>query len=134
LNWAGIVDVADFVTEVVDYLAVSSNPLTFRPVGVERLAAEAGEKKRRRVSFGSIPDFSKESGGILLSGVVPGGAAEAAGLAAGDLLVELAGMELDTIYDFQAALAGHEPGDVVGVKFVRGAETLEAEVTLRERK
>jgi hypothetical protein len=134
VDFAELARVADFVTETVDYLAATETPLTFRPAGVERLAEPGQERKRRRVSFGSIPDFSQESGGILLTGVMPGSAAEAAGLAGGDLLVELGGRELDTIYDFQEALADREPGDVVLVKYVRAGDTLEAEVTLRERR
>jgi hypothetical protein len=133
LDWAALARVADFATEVVDHLAADGAPLTFRPAGVERLAAVGSATGRRRVSFGSIPDFSRESGGILLSGVMPGSPAEAAGLAAGDLLLELDGRLLDTIHDFQAALAERAPGDVVTVKYVRGADTRQARVTLRER-
>ena len=66
--------------------------------------------------------------------VMPGGPAEAAGLQQGDLLVEVDGMTLDTIADFQAALAGHEPGDEVGVKYLREGEELTTRVTLAERK
>lgn len=134
VDGAGVGKLAEFVAELVTYLAAEPVPLTFRPAGIERLAAAEPGTKRRRVSFGSIPDFSRESGGILLSGVMPGGAAEAAGLAAGDVLVELAGMPLDTIQDFQAVLTEHEPGDEVTVRYVRGDETLESAVTLRERK
>jgi Zn-dependent M28 family amino/carboxypeptidase len=133
LEWEALARVADFVTEVVDHLAADAAPLTFRPAGVERLAGSGSATGRRRVSFGSIPDFSRESGGILLSGVMPGSPAEAAGLGAGDLLIELDGRTLDTIHDFQAALAERAPGDVVRVKYRRGEATREAEVTLRER-
>jgi len=135
VDYRELARVADFVTEVADYLAASAAPLTFRPAGVERLAADGNRSaQRRRVSFGSIPDFGRESGGVLLSGVMPGSGAEKAGLAAGDLLVELGGRAIDTIWDFQAALAEREPGDVVAVKFVREGETREAEVTLGERR
>ncbi len=126
--------VADFVTELGRYLAASAEPLTFRPLGVERLRKSAGASKRRRVSFGSIPDFSQESGGILLSGVMPGGAAEAAGLLGGDVLVRIDGLAIDTIYDFQGVLSEHDPGDVVVVEYDRAGERRETKVELRERK
>ena len=45
-------------------------PLTFRPAGAELLPKPGAETKRRKVSFGSIPDFAHDSGGILLSGVM----------------------------------------------------------------
>lgn len=131
---AATAKLADFVGEVADYLAGRDEPLTFRPVGAERLAKPPGSSGPRRVSFGSIPDFSRESGGILLSGVMPGSPAEGAGLAAGDLIVEMDGRALDGIQDFQEVLASHAPGDVVPVKYVRNGETRSANVTLAERK
>jgi S1-C subfamily serine protease len=133
VNVAGIERVADYVAEVAGYLAAEETGLTFRPAGAEHLVAKPGET-RRRVSFGSIPDFSKESGGILLSGVMPGGAAEEAGLLAGDVLVEIDGVTIDTIHDFQRVLAEHDPGDRVPVRYVRDGETHACEVVLRERK
>jgi hypothetical protein len=133
VNVAGIERVADYVAEVAGYLAADETVLTFRPAGAEHLVAATGTT-RRRVSFGSIPDFSKESGGILLSGVMPGGAAEEAGLAAGDLIVEIDGVEIDTIHDFQGVLTEHDPGDRVPVRYQRDGETKACEVVLRERK
>jgi hypothetical protein len=134
LRWDELDELADFVAETAVYLAAEDVPLTFRPAGVEHLTAARPGTKKRRVSFGSIPDFSRESGGILLSGVLPGSPAAEAGLTEGDVLVELGGDALDTIYDFQAALSSHDPGDVVRVRYVRDGRTMEAEVTLRERK
>lgn len=134
LNFDDLAKLADFVAELATYLATSPQAPTFRPAGVERLSAASPGAKPRKVSFGSIPDFSREKGGILLSGVMPGSPAEAAGLAAGDVLVELGGQTIDTIYDFQAVLAEHAPGDSVDVTFLREGVKREARVTLAERR
>jgi hypothetical protein len=135
LNWAGIEKVGEFVAECTSYVASESARLTFRPVGVERLSAtDTLDAPRRKVSFGSIPDFSRESGGILLSGVMPKGPAEAAGLRQGDLLIELNESPIDTIHDFQAVLASRAPGDTVRVKYVRDGTTQQTKVILSERK
>ncbi len=134
LDFAGTAKLAEMVAELTAHLAGSGEPLEFRPAGAENLAKPPGSGGPRRVSFGSIPDFSRESGGILLSGVMPGSPAETAGLAAGDLLVEMDGRAIDTIQDFQAVLAEHAPGDEVAIRFVRGGETRAAKVTLTERR
>jgi hypothetical protein len=126
--------VAGFVGEVAAYLAAGSEPLTFRPRGAERLAEPEKPVERRRVSFGSIPDFSKESGGILLSGVMPGGGAERAGLLKGDLIVKIDDATIDNIYDFQGALSAHQPGDTLAVHYVREGVAGETRVVLGERK
>ncbi len=135
LNFDALTRIAEFTSELVLYLAGDEVPLTFRPAGVEKMAQKApqGPGQRRRVSVGTIPDFSREEGGILLSGVLPGSAAEEAGLQAGDLLVEMDGTAIDTINDYQAVLVAHQPGDRVSLKFVRDGEKREVFVTLRER-
>jgi hypothetical protein len=124
---------AEYAAELVIHLAGEETPLTFRPAGAELLPEPGAETKRRNVSFGSIPDFAHDSGGILLSGVMPGGAAEEAGLQAGDLLVEMDGEAVDTIQDFQAVLSARQPGDRLHVRFMRSGIAREANVTLRER-
>jgi hypothetical protein len=132
---AGVVRIADFAGEVAVHLAGSQSPLTFVPAGAENLAKKTpGTSGPRKVSLGTIPDFSKESGGILLSGVMPKSAAEEAGLQAKDLLVEIDGMKLDTIEDFQAALAAKAPGDRITIRYLREGEAKETAAVLRERK
>ena len=131
---AGVVRIADFAGELVEHLASADAPLTFLPAGAENLEKKTSAAGPRKVSLGTIPDFSKESGGILLSGVMPESAAEEAGLQPKDLLVEIDGMKLDTIEDFQAALAGKAPGDRITIRYVRDGETKEAAAVLRERK
>lgn len=124
---------AEFSAELITHLAGEEVPLTFRPAGADLIPPPGAEVRKRTVSFGSIPDFSQESGGILLSGVMPGGPAEEAGLAAGDVLVEIGGESIDTIQDFQAVLSEHEPGDVVHVRFMRHGTENTVDVTLRAR-
>ncbi|MCA9753817.1 MAG: PDZ domain-containing protein, partial [Gemmatimonadetes bacterium] len=101
----------------------------------DRLAvAPRANTRTRRVSLGTIPDFARESGGILLSGVMPDSPAAGAGLEKGDLITAIDGGSIDTMADFQAALAGHEPGDAIDVTFSRGEATKIVRVTLAERK
>lgn len=134
----GVVRVGGLVGELVIYLADSGEELSFVPAGAERLAKKAprpgGKRKARRVSVGTIPDFGRESGGILLSGVLPGSPAEEAGLRKGDLLVAADETALDNIYDYQGVLSELNPGDPVIFRIVRDGETREVEVTVRARK
>jgi hypothetical protein len=131
---AEVLQVADFTAELAVHLAAEDAALTFRPAGAERLEKKAASNGPRKVSLGTIPDFSKEKGGILLSGVMPKSAAEEAGLQAGDLVIEIDTMKIDTIEDFQAALASKAPGDRIKIRYERSGETKEAEAVLRERK
>jgi hypothetical protein len=84
--------------------------------------------------FGSIPDFGEVPKGIKFAGVTPGSPADKAGLKGGDILVEFEGKPIGNLYDFTYALRAKKPGDMVKVKVLRGADTVEAEVTLGQRK
>ena len=43
------------------------------------------------------------------------------------------GKPIQNLYDFTYALQSRKPGDVVKVKVMRGADTVEAQVTLAQR-
>ncbi len=84
--------------------------------------------------FGSIPDFGEVPKGVKFAGVTAGSPAEAAGLKAGDILIEFDGQPIGNLYDFTYALRAKKPGDKVNVKVLRGTETVEASVTLDRRR
>jgi S1-C subfamily serine protease len=96
------------------------------------------------------PDIAEQIGlpadyGILIERVLPGGAAEKAGLKGGnqrlyqgntpvilggDLIVEFDGREIQTPQDLQAALNVHRAGDTVSVTVFRGQRRMTFKVTL----
>ena len=100
------------------------------------------------------PDIAEQIGlpadyGILIERVLPGGAAEKAGLKGGtqrlyqgntpvmlggDLIVGLDGQEIQTPQDLSAALNQHRAGDVVSVTVFRGQKKLNFKVTLSDAK
>ena len=100
------------------------------------------------------PDIAEQIGlpadyGILIERVLPGGAAERAGLKGGtqrlyqgntpvmlggDLIVGLDGQEIQTPQDLSAALNQHRAGDVVSVTVFRGQKRLNFKVTLSDAK
>jgi hypothetical protein len=71
-------------------------------------------------------------GAISVDSVVPGTAAEAAGLQAGDRLVRLDGREIATPDDLQSVTAAHEPGDTVPIAVLRDGEEVELSLTFGE--
>jgi len=73
------------------------------------------------------------SRGIRLGDVTADGAAAAAGLAKGDIVVGLGGNEVTGWPSLVAALAAHRAGETVEVSAWRGDERLELPVTLKAR-
>ena len=87
-----------------------------------------------RVFTGTIPDYSSEAKGLLLSGVIGGGPAEQAGLQKGDVIVEIAGQTIANIYDYTYALDILKIGEPSKVIYVRDGKRQETMLTPSARK
>jgi S1-C subfamily serine protease len=104
------------------------------------------------VSFGIGPDLASQMGlaadsGVLIQKVVPGGAAERAGLRGGnqqaylgntpiilggDLIVAIDGHEVADPQDINAIMERHQAGDAVSVTFYRGRKQIAVKLILGE--
>lgn len=70
--------------------------------------------------------------GLYVAEVTPGGAAEAAGVQAGDRIVEAGGVSIATMDDLRGVLNEHEVGDTLDITVERGGNTLGLTVTLQQ--
>ena len=119
--------------------------------------AKYGHARRPSLDIVTIPigpDIADQLGlpsmpGILVERVLPGGAAQVAGIhggtqrmymgnepvmLGGDLIVGLDGQEIATPQDLGNALTEHHPGDVVTVTVYRGRKQMSFKVTLSDSK
>ena len=87
-----------------------------------------------RLTTGTVPDYAATVKGLLLGGVVGGGPAEQAGLAKGDVIVEIAGQSITNIYDYTYALDLLKIGQPVKVVYTRGTERRETTLTPAARR
>lgn len=126
----GLIKVAAVVKETVDYLAGRTEALTSRE-GAATLAAPS--KSRRKVSLGTVPDYTYAGKGVRLSGVTPGTPAEAVGLRAGDIIVGLNAAPVADLRQFAGRLRAFNPGDVVTVRLIRAGREQTAKVQLMAR-
>jgi hypothetical protein len=124
--------VADFAAAIVRRLENVDQPPQFTRVAqpTESGAGRAGV----RVFTGTIPDYSTDVKGLLLSGVIGGGPAEQAGLQKGDVIVEIAGQSITNIYDYTYALDVLKIGQPAKVVFMRNGERTETMLTPAARK
>lgn len=75
----------------------------------------------------------KESRGVLIIDVVKDGPSEKAGLKVDDVIIELAGIQINTMDDLIQTILKQEVGKTVVGKFIRNGKTMTTKVTLRER-
>ncbi|MGD8932599.1 MAG: PDZ domain-containing protein, partial [Chromatiales bacterium] len=87
-------------------------------------------RKHLRAYLGTIPAYGEDESvkGVKLQGAVKGGPAEKAGVKEGDILVELAGIEVENIHDFMGALAGLKVGEKTNLTVLRDGQRIELEV------
>ena len=95
-------------------------------VAVQRTAQPG--RAMTRISTGTIPDYGAEIEGLRLSGVIAGGPAEQAGLQAGDVIVELAGVAVGNIYDYMGALDRLRADQPAQVVYLRDGERRETQL------
>jgi len=81
-------------------------------LGVETSASTGGG-----FGFGFGYGGEAASSGVTIGGVVPGSAADRAGLAAGDQITSVAGHAVTSSPDIQSVLANHHPGDQISVSW-----------------
>jgi hypothetical protein len=130
LDYDGLDRIAALGQAVAAHLVTDADAPPF--VKVER-AATQGVQTVMRIFTGTIPDYTEGADGLLLSGVVGGGPAEAAGLQGGDVIVELAGHSIANIYDYTYALDLLRVDQPAPVVFMRGDVRHETEIVPEAR-
>ena len=130
---AGMARVVDFAERIVREIADRPAPLTYQRSAAP--VASGPSSNSNRVYLGTIPDMAAGDGsGLRITGVTPGSPGDAAGLRAGDVVVELAGKPVTDLYSYTEALYANAPGDVVRIVVVRDGRRVALEATLAARK
>lgn len=126
IDTAGMAVVAEAAHSAVGYLAERTEPLTVTISSDASAPVRTASETERRASLGTMPDFAHSGRGVRVQQVIPGSAAEAAGILAGDIVVALDGQEVADLRGYSESLKAHQPGDEVTVTVLRDG----AEVTL----
>jgi len=70
------------------------------------------------------------TGGALVENVDQDSPAARAGLVASDVVVSFDGQPINSMYDLDASVREHQPGDKVSITYIRGSETRTADIVL----
>jgi hypothetical protein len=124
--------IADFAVAILRRVEDAKDAPAFTKV--EQQMQSGGGRAGVRVFTGTIPDYSTEVKGLLLSGVIGGGPAEQAGLQKGDVIVEIAGQTIANIYDYTYALDVLKIGQPAKVVYLRDGTKRETMLTPAARK
>jgi serine protease Do len=91
------------------------------------------------VRIGGVDDVTAKSigldgaRGVLIQSLETGGAGEAAGLVAGDVILSVDGKKVNAANELQSLIARKHPGDVVALEIFRNRKVIEKKVTLKSK-
>ena len=130
----GLGVITEAAHEAVGYLAERTEPLTvtIAPTAAEGTSS-APPRTQRRASLGTMPDFAFDGPGVRVQQVMPGSAAEEAGIVAGDVITAVDGEPVADLRTFSELLKARAPGDAVEVTVLRGDEERIVEAVLGSR-
>jgi C-terminal processing protease CtpA/Prc len=132
INFSGERRVLEFIHAIAQSVANQD----VKPVYTKTKGEEGSMRMNNsfRVYVGSIPDYAaSDVKGVKLSGVREGSPAAKAGLQANDIIVKLAGRDVQTVYDYVYVLQEMKPGQEVEVVVQRGSERLTFKLTPGQR-
>lgn len=128
---AGMVKVASYLKEAVEYLLDRDQPLTVR-IHQESSPPPVGESSRR-VIFGVVPAYDYTGPGVKLDGTVNDSPAARAGLRAGDIVVRLNDKPIANLREFSQLLRTLQPGQTVQVTVRRNGQVVQLPVKVEQR-
>lgn len=124
INFSGILKVAD----LVDRMATTIASARERPEYVAGVGGSMGGRPGGP-KLGVMPRYEESGDGMELSGVMPGGAAEAAGLKKGDKITAIGGKPVKNVQDYMAAMSGLKRGEDVELTITRDGKTLKVKAS-----
>ena len=132
LNYEGIEHVAGFAALLARRVAQLEAPMEYAQV--QRIRESGTDRDTVRAYTGTIPNYTEEIEGLLLSGVIGGGPADQAGLRKGDVIVKFGDREITNIYDYTFALDVAKIDVPLEVMFLRDGEKQTTTLTPTSRK
>lgn len=133
LDLTGLSEVALWIEEALVFLGDREAPLRVNLAGAAPIAVSENAGTARQASLGTVPDFAFAGPGVRVADVGTGGAADLAGLQAGDVLLRYNDAVLTSLQQYSDLLRGSAAGDVIRLEVQRGDQVLTVEATLQAR-
>lgn len=124
INFQGIREIAALCATLIEELNNIGTPPLFTPTD----DVEESRPVRLTVTMGIMPSYNSDDSGLEVEGVTKGKPAEKAGIAKGDIIVQIGEKLIRNIRDYMEALSSYEKGESVPVKIIRSGKQLEVTV------
>ena len=126
VNYPGAASIARFMSLVARSLATTAD----EPVWKEMQRPNEGQRGGLRAYLGTVPDYAQDGvTGVKLSGVSAIGPAAKAGLKPGDIIVKLAGKDVNNIYDYTFVMGALKIGQETAIEVMRDGQRVALKIT-----
>ena len=125
INVAGIAKVVDLVEALTTRIATEKD----RPEYVAGATASMGGRAAGGPKLGVMPRYEGGEDGMEISAVMPGGAAEAAGLKKGDKITAIGNRPVKNVQDYMAAMSGLRRGEPVEITVNRDGKPVKVKAS-----
>ncbi len=132
IDAAGLVKVASFSKEIIEYLSSREEGLTATIKKTDATTATAASAGRR-VSTGIMPDFTFMDEGVKVAQVATGSPADLAGVKSGDILIKVGTRPVKNLKEYSEELKQHNPGDTIEMIYLRDGKETKISVKLEVR-
>lgn len=117
LNYEGVKHISDILADLIMALGAKRDLLSYNAIEKTRDDVE----REFKIYLGTIPDYANaDVSGVRLSGVAKNSPAEQAGLQHNDVIIELAGKNINDIYDYTFVLNTLHVGTPAKLVVLRG--------------
>jgi Zn-dependent M28 family amino/carboxypeptidase len=125
INFAGVAKVTDFVDQLATKIASTKD----RPEYVAGMGSTMAGGRPTGPKLGLMPRYDGGGDGMEISGIMPGGAAEAAGMKKGDKITAIAGKPVKSVQDYMAAMSGLKRGEDVEITIDRDGKPMKVKAS-----
>ena len=134
IDGPGLVKVATVAKEVITYLADREDAMPFTGKNTSPAnSTPQKSKKDRRVSTGSMPDFSYRGEGVKISSVMEGSAGSKAGLLAKDIIIQIDDTKVKDLKEYSDLLKNYQPNEAVKMTVLRDGKEMVISLVFSER-
>ncbi|MFO0969591.1 MAG: M28 family peptidase [Gemmataceae bacterium] len=124
INYDGMATIAKIAAKCIDKLSTQEERPEFVSIPVVGAGGRGGAPK-----LGIMPDYDAGKKGVLVGGLIDGGAAQKAGLKTGDLIVEIAGQPVLNLDTYLVVMRAQKAGHAIDVTVERGKEKVTLKIT-----
>jgi len=152
IDYPGMVKEAEFLKEIIDYLAGDSGRLTPPPVqaigapssqnpsstGIQAPGAgsQTGQgipSGERKSATGLVPSFEWQGKGVKADSVIPGSPLSKTGFRAGDVIIKINDIPTDDLRTYSRELKKYKPGEKIKLTYLSDNQEKDLKIELVEK-